>query len=108
MSDTKDAVLQGAPWRVANLEGAVVFSGEGGKRVPRLKDSKKGLPRTLNCARGVGPGRTQWARSLHCRPTAGHTEATRAWRGACSAALPRMRPFGPPGRLHGPCGAPSI
>lgn len=53
MSDTKDAVVQADPFAAVDMSGAVVFSGEGGGKVLRLRDSKKGLPRTLNCARGA-------------------------------------------------------
>jgi hypothetical protein len=54
MSDTRDAVVQAdpfAPARAALLDGAVVFSGEGSGRVRTLAQSRKGLPRTLRCAR---------------------------------------------------------
>jgi len=52
MSDTRDALLQAPPfaWR---LDGAVAFSGEGSGKVRTLRQSKKGLPRTLMCARGA-------------------------------------------------------
>ena len=69
MSDTKDAVLQADPFAAVDMHGAIVFSGEGGGKVLRLRDSKKGLPRTLNCARGVSP---------EARLTLGNTEPLNA------------------------------
>ena len=45
----------------------------------------------------------------HRRPaTTGYSEAQRARRGACSAVQPQTSPYRPRGRLHGPCGTPSI
>lgn len=65
MSDTRDVLVQGPPfeWSASPfgtasrssrlLDGAVVFSGEGSGKVRTLRQSKKGLPRTLKCARGI-------------------------------------------------------
>ena len=59
MSDTRDAVLQADPFALRApsggllLDRAMVFSGEGAGAVRTLRQSKKGMPRTLRCARGV-------------------------------------------------------
>ena len=59
MSDTRDAVLQADPFGLRTpsggllLDRAMVFSGEGAGAVRTLRQSKKGMPRTLRCARGV-------------------------------------------------------
>ena len=57
MTDVRDVVLQADPFAAAlakNLvdgsQSTVVFSGEGAGRVKQLRDSKKGKPRTLDCA----------------------------------------------------------
>jgi hypothetical protein len=60
MSDTRDALLQADPFAWAPAlrgsgpvldERTVIFSGEGSGKVSTLRQSKKGVPRTLNCAR---------------------------------------------------------
>ena len=79
MSDTKDAVLQANPFEGAHdMRGAVVFSGEGAGKVRTLRQSRKGRPRTLNCARGVGDAarlRLDQTEPLNAGVTAGDARA---------------------------------
>ena len=103
MSDTKDAVVQADPFsgaaRAAQLRGSVVMSAEGGRstKVPTLRDSRKGVPRTLNCARGVAEKERE--RLLHTDPlnagvTAGDARAFANFSRALSRLIARVTTLG--------------